>query len=103
MNMHLALDDLPDRPVLDATGIVVGDVSASLVDMETWLVDTLRVRLRRRSARALDVPWSFFRRPIDVPTGLVHAAGDAILLRVSLAELHEAPPWRAAEAAMPAH
>ena len=37
--------------------------------------------------------WSFWRRPMfDVPTGLIHAAGDAIILRVSLAELREAPP-----------
>jgi sporulation protein YlmC with PRC-barrel domain len=72
--------------------MVVGDIASPVVDTETWLVDTLRVRLRRASARELDVAWSFFRRPtIDLPTGLVQAAGDAIILRVSLAELRESP------------
>lgn len=93
--MHLELDELPRRPVLDVTGSVVGDITEPLVDAETWLVDTLRVRLRRAAAEALQMPWSFFRRPtIDIPTGLIQAAGDAIILRVSLAELHEAPPLR---------
>jgi sporulation protein YlmC with PRC-barrel domain len=90
--MHLELGELPRRTVLDTLGMVVGDIAAPIVDTETWLVDTLRVRLRRASARELDVAWSFFRRPtIDLPTGLVQAAGDAIILRVSLAELRESP------------
>jgi sporulation protein YlmC with PRC-barrel domain len=90
--MHLDLNHLKRKTVLDTAGMVVGDVAAPLIDTETWLVDTLRVRLRRRSAAELDVRWSFFRPPaIDVPTGLVHGAGDAIILRVSLAELRESP------------
>jgi sporulation protein YlmC with PRC-barrel domain len=103
--MHLELDELPRRPVLDATGSVVGDIAAPLVDAETWLVDTLRVRLRRSAAQSMSVPWSFVRRPtIDIPTGLIQAAGDAIILRVSMAELRDSPPLRivpkeAAEAA----
>jgi sporulation protein YlmC with PRC-barrel domain len=93
--MHLRLGDLPGRTVLDATGCVVGKIKAPLIDMETWLVDTLRVTLQRRSAAELGMPWSFFRRStLDVPTGLIHAAGDAIILRVSLAELRESPPPR---------
>lgn len=91
--MHLKLNEMPGRPVLDATGQVIGDIKAPLIDTETWLVDTLRVAIRRRAAGDLGMTWSFFRRPtIDIPTGLVHAAGDAIILRVSLAELRESPP-----------
>jgi hypothetical protein len=42
--------------------------------------------------------WSYFRRPkIDVATGLIHVAGDAIILRVSLAELRETPSPTAEE------
>jgi sporulation protein YlmC with PRC-barrel domain len=87
------MDDLPGVTVLDATGHVLGRVKAAMADMETWLIDTLRVKLERRAAAELDVHWSFWRRPsFDVPTGLINAAGDAIILRVSLAELREAPP-----------
>ena len=90
--MHVELDELRGRKVFDANGRAIGRVNAALVDMETWLVDTLRIRVTRRAAADLDVHWSYFRRPkIDVATGLIHVAGDAIILRVSLAELRDTP------------
>jgi sporulation protein YlmC with PRC-barrel domain len=98
--MHLELGELPRRTVLDALGMVVGEIATPLVDTDTWIVDTLRIRLRRSAAAELDMAWSFFRRPkIDVPTGLVNAAGDAILLRVSLAELRESAAAQTGQAA----
>ena len=91
--MHAKLSKLPGVKVFDANGCAIGRVKAALVDMETWLVDTLRIGVARRSAADLDLRWSFWRRPtIDVGTGLIHAAGDAIILRVSLAELRETMP-----------
>ena len=95
--MHVKLDELRGRTVLDANGRVMGRVRAALVDMETWLIDTLRIAVSRQAAADLDVPWSFWRslwRPttVDVGTGQIHAAGDAIILRVSIAEMREAAP-----------
>jgi len=93
--MHVRLDELRGKRVFDATGRTIGRVRAALVDMETWLVDTLRIAVVRQAADDLELPWSFwqaFWRPptIDVSTGQIYAAGDAIILRVSLAELREA-------------
>jgi sporulation protein YlmC with PRC-barrel domain len=95
--MHLRLDELKGKKVFDANGRAIGRVQAALIDMETWVVDTLRIAIGRHAAADLEVQWSFwqlFWRPhtIDVPTGQIHAAADAIILRVSLAELHEATP-----------
>jgi sporulation protein YlmC with PRC-barrel domain len=95
--MHVRFDELRGKKVFDANGRVIGRVHAALIDMETWLVDTLRVAIARHAAGDLDVPWSFWQslwrpRTIDVATGQIHAAGDAIILRVSLAELREAAP-----------
>jgi len=101
--MHVKLSELSGRTVLDANGRVLGRIKAPLVDMETWLVDTLRVTLKRAAAIDMGLPWSFWRRPnIDVATGLIHAAGDAIILRVSLTELHEALPSELGGQAAPA-
>lgn len=74
--------------------------------METWAVDVLGVKLSRPVARemGLDASWfAWLFRPatIDVPTGLVQAASDAIILRVSLAELRDAAPEQFSEAASP--
>jgi sporulation protein YlmC with PRC-barrel domain len=102
--MHLKLGQLRWRPVMDANAEMIGRVWAPLVDTETWLVDTLRVAVRRRAAGALGMVWSFFKRPmLDVPTGLIHAAGDAIILRVSMAELRESPPVPVEEMAAAVH
>jgi sporulation protein YlmC with PRC-barrel domain len=95
--MHVQLRELPGRLVIDATGALLGRIKAPMVDMETWLVETLRVRPSRRVARALGLDWGawweIWNRPtIDIQTGLIHAAGDAIILRVSLAELRESSP-----------
>ncbi|HVR02808.1 MAG TPA: hypothetical protein VMT47_11800 [Polyangia bacterium] len=98
--MHVQLGDLPGRMVLDAAGVVLGRIKVPLVDMETWLVDALRVRPSRRVAGELGLKWLWWKRStIDIPTGLIHAAGEAILLRVSLGELHDATPEVAGEAA----
>jgi len=98
--MHVQLNDLPGRMVLDATGALLGRIKVPLVDMETWLVDALRVRPSRHVAGELGLHWTWWKRPsIDIPTGLIHAAGEAILLRVSLAELRDATPAVAGEEA----
>jgi sporulation protein YlmC with PRC-barrel domain len=94
--MHVKLDELRGRKVFDANGRAIGRVNAALVDMETWAVDTLQIRVGRQAAADLDMPWSlwsFFRPPtVNVGTGQINAAADAIILRISLAELREAAP-----------
>jgi sporulation protein YlmC with PRC-barrel domain len=98
--MHLKLSELKGRPVLDANGRVIGKIKAPLVELETWLVDALRVTLRRAVARDMAIAWSFWRRAtMDIPTGQIHAAGDAIILRIAVAELREATPEALPDAA----
>ena len=95
--MHVKLNELRGRKVFDANGREIGRVKAALVDMETWLVDTLRIGVARHAAvdlrHAMVVPGrssghrlSTWRPARSTP------AGDAIILRVSLAELREAAP-----------
>jgi sporulation protein YlmC with PRC-barrel domain len=95
--MHARLDELRGKKVFDVNGRAVGHVQAALVDMETWLVDTLRVAIGRQAAADLEVHWSFWQaiwRPhtVDVGTGQINAAADAIILRISLGELRDAIP-----------
>jgi len=94
--MHVRFDELQGRTVLDANGRVLGRVKAALVDMETWVVDTLRINVSRHAAADMEMEWSFWRswfRPptIDISTGQINAAGDAVILRLSFADLREMP------------
>jgi sporulation protein YlmC with PRC-barrel domain len=86
--MQLGLDLLPGRSVLDSSGHVLGQIEGFVVDTETWAIAALRVRLKRGAAGQLGLDWSPFRPcTLDVPTGLVMAASDAVILRAALDEL----------------
>ena len=101
-NARMALDDLPGRSVLDSTGRVIGRVDRVMVDLESWAVESLRVRLRREACADLGLEWSPFRpAALDVPTGLVLAARDAVILRAALDELGSLAPGREATLASP--
>jgi sporulation protein YlmC with PRC-barrel domain len=91
--MYVPLDRLRGRTVLDTKGAILGRVRAPLVDLDTWMVDTLRVTATRYVAGELGLAWSWWKPPtFEVRTALVHAAGDAIILRVALADMREAAP-----------
>jgi len=92
--MEIPIDRIMGRKVLDITGRVLGSVGHLLVDTESWAISAFQLRLRRRAARELGVRWSIFRIPtLEVPTGLVMAASDAIILRAEMSELQPlAPP-----------
>jgi sporulation protein YlmC with PRC-barrel domain len=93
--MYIPLERLRGLTVIDASGTILGRVRAPLVDLETWVVDTLRVAPTRQMAGEFGLAWTWmwWRQPtFDVKTGLVQAVGDAVILRVSLGELREAAP-----------
>ena len=100
--LRISLDELPGRSVLDSTGRVIGRVDRVMIDLETWAVDSLRVRLRRDACADLGLEWSPFRpAALDVPTGLVLAARDAVILRAALDELASLAPGNEAIASPP--
>jgi sporulation protein YlmC with PRC-barrel domain len=86
--MQLGLDQLPGRSVLDNAGHVLGQIEGFVVDTESWAIAALRVRLKKSAAGHLGLGWSPFRpSTLDVPTGLVMAASDAVILRAALDDL----------------
>lgn len=91
--MELPVERLMGRKVLDVTGRVLGRVGHLLVDTESWAIGSFQLRLRRRAALDMGLRWSLFRIPtLEVPTGLVMAASDAIILRAELADLQPLAP-----------
>ena len=91
--MEIAIDRIVGRKVLDITGRVLGTVGHLMVDTESWAISSFQLRLRRKAARDMGVRWSFFNVPtLEVPTGLVMAASDAVILRAELADLQPLAP-----------
>jgi sporulation protein YlmC with PRC-barrel domain len=91
--MELPVDRIVGRKVLDITGRVLGRVGHLLVDTESWAIGSFQLRLQRRAALDLGLRWSIFRVPtLHVPTGLVMAASDAVILRAQLDELQPLAP-----------
>lgn len=82
--------ELEGRTVIDSAGAPVGVVDDVLVDGVSWRVDAFRVRLAGDAASRVGVR----AKPLGdatviVPIGLVHAAGDAIILNVAIESLRE--------------
>ena len=103
--MEIPIDRIVGRKVLDITGRVLGSVGHLMVDTETWAISCFQLRLRRAAARDMGVRWSLFRIPtLEVPTGLVMAASDAVILRAELSDLQPlAPPDQPVAQAALAH
>lgn len=82
--------EMKGRTVIDSAGAVVGLVDDVFIDGVSWRLDALRVKLRREAADQVGVRTGLFREAtVVVPLGLVHAAGDAIILNVEVASLRE--------------
>jgi sporulation protein YlmC with PRC-barrel domain len=91
---------LVGRTVLDGRGQIVGTVEDALVEEGTWGLAALRVKLRRHVARDIGAsPGLLHAAIIDVPARMVHGIGDAVILSVPAAALHESGAESADDAA----
>ncbi|HXU82953.1 MAG TPA: PRC-barrel domain-containing protein [Polyangia bacterium] len=101
--MEIPIDRIVGRKVLDITGRVLGRVGHLMVDTESWTISSFQLKLRRRPALDMGVRWSIFHIPtLEVPTGLVMAASDAIILRAEMADLQPLAPSDQPSYAQPA-
>ena len=81
---------LKGMTVLEAGGQVVGTLDELLVDMDSWTVAAIRLRVKREIAREIGAPGSIFQSALlEIPIEMVAAARDAVILSVPLATLRE--------------
>jgi sporulation protein YlmC with PRC-barrel domain len=86
--MRIQIDDIKNRKVIDAGGVVLGDIDELYLDSQTLNAHTLVVKLRRDLADDLGVEkHTFTRTNIGIPASAVQAIGDTVVLRVRAAEL----------------
>lgn len=88
--MQVSDEHLRGRTVVAADGQVVGEVAALFIDTSTWSIVAFQVKLSKSVAEKLGVSGGLLRAAtIDLPIRLVKSVGDAVLLTVPTAELHE--------------
>lgn len=76
------------RTVLASNGQAIGAAEGIDIDMGSWRVDSLTVRLNRDMAKPLGLKSGMFRSPtIHISIDEVQSVADAILLTVTVDEL----------------
>lgn len=86
--MRVSDEDLRDMAVIAADGHVLGEVSALFLDVSTWAIVSLRVKLRREAAERLGASHSVFRAgTVDIPIQMVQSVGDTVVLSTAADEL----------------
>jgi sporulation protein YlmC with PRC-barrel domain len=88
--MRIAFGDLKGRTVLEAGGQVVGTLDELIIATDPIALWGIRLRLKRETAKEIGASSGGFRGAVlDLPIEMVSAAGDAIILSVSLSRLRE--------------
>jgi sporulation protein YlmC with PRC-barrel domain len=88
--MEMSVAELYGRGVIAADGRAVGLVATVVIDVETWSVTALRVRLRNDVAERIGLDRSLFRATtVDVPVTRIQSVGDALVLTVPVSGLQK--------------
>lgn len=81
--MGITIEQLRNRKVIDAAGVILGDVDDVYLDAETLHADRLCIKLRRDLNDDLGVEkHTFTRTTIEIPAAAVQSVGDTVILRV---------------------
>jgi sporulation protein YlmC with PRC-barrel domain len=96
--MVTTFEALRHLPVIDSGGEHLGRVVDLELEPEGWQVRALIVRLERAAAARLGLRKLFGQSDLALRVIHVHAIGDAVLLRDSLADLARIAPEAHAEA-----
>ena len=84
-------DKLSGMYVICAGGFDLGNISGVEINVGTWQVSHLRVKLSKQASEDLGFKQRFRSSTVCVPTSLVAKFGDNVLLNKSLDELTRHP------------
>jgi sporulation protein YlmC with PRC-barrel domain len=86
--MRLSDETLHGRTVISADGHVVGAIKSVFIDTTDWLIDSIRIILRKEVADRVHVTRSMFHPgELEVPVRAIQSVGDAVVLGVPVDEL----------------
>ncbi len=91
--MKLSDENLRKRIVIAADGQAIGEVATLVLDIDSWRIESLQIKLRKEAAAKLGAARGIFHAgTIDLPVRLIQSVGDAVILSVPTLELREFLP-----------
>jgi sporulation protein YlmC with PRC-barrel domain len=93
LEMRLSDKTLVGLTVVTADGQALGEVAVLFIDSQAWQVEAFQVKLRRGAAEQLGASRTLFHAgTIEIPIRIVQSVSDAVVLSVSVKELHQVLP-----------
>jgi sporulation protein YlmC with PRC-barrel domain len=88
-NVLVNLDELSGKDVIGESGAVLGEVKGAEVNINTWRVTHLKVKLSTRASEQLGFKKRFRSSSVCIPVSLVSAVGDVVTVGSTLSELSQ--------------
>lgn len=87
----VSFDNLSGKFVICAGGFDLGSINGIEMDIDTWKVTHLHIKLSKSASEDLGFKQRFRSSTVCLPTSLVSKVGDNVLLNKSLDELTRHP------------
>ena len=88
-NVLVNLDELSGKDVIGKSGAVLGEVKGAEVNINTWRVTHLKVKLSSDASEQLGFKKRFGSSSVCIPVSLVSAVGDVVNIDSTLSELSQ--------------
>ena len=91
--MQISDENLRGRTVVAADGQAIGEVASVFIDIPTWTIASLQIKLSKTGAEQLGASHSLLRAAtIELPVRMIQSVGDAVLLSVPTLGLRQTLP-----------
>jgi sporulation protein YlmC with PRC-barrel domain len=85
----ISLETIVGKQVIGTGAFMIGEVKGALVDTKTWQVPHLYIKLSDNAADELGFKKRFRSSLVSIPTKMVQAVGDVVMIAPPLKELSE--------------
>ena len=91
--MRLSDEDLCGRNIIAADGQIIGEIAALFLDTNSWLVESLLVKLRKEVADRIGATRGMFHAgTLEMPIRMIQSVGDTVVLSVATHDLRDVLP-----------
>jgi sporulation protein YlmC with PRC-barrel domain len=85
----ISFDTILGKKVIGTGGFIIGEVTGADLDIKTWQVPHLYIKLTDNAATELGFKKRFRSSTVCIPTKMVQAVGDVVTMAPPLKELVE--------------